>query len=163
MKTEIKNRHGMIVSFALIVTMTMVLSSMAAVMADGTRQDDELILRVAMQDDLKTTNPLTAGDVWTWNVIGYLYDGPVNADPETDDLVPYIAVGSANLSTTIDYTAGELGWDDCEVGVFGFTPKDTWQHEVPTSKVGEAIIFYDFTGVTWHDGVQITIRDVMFS
>ena len=47
--------------------------------------EEELVLRVAMQDDIRTTNPLNAGGVWTWNVIGYLYDGPINVDPDTDE------------------------------------------------------------------------------
>ncbi len=42
----------------------------------ATRADDnELILRVAMQDDIKTLNYLSASDVWTWNVIGWVFDG----------------------------------------------------------------------------------------
>ena len=39
-----------------------------------TRASNELILRVAMQDDIKTLNPLVANDVWTWNVIGWVFD-----------------------------------------------------------------------------------------
>ncbi|MCK5398018.1 MAG: hypothetical protein KAJ33_07205, partial [Thermoplasmata archaeon] len=73
---------------AIILAFAFVFSGLASI---GAGQDDGLILRVAMQDDLKTTNPLTAGDVWTWNVIGYLYDGPINVNPDTDELIPYIA------------------------------------------------------------------------
>jgi ABC-type transport system substrate-binding protein len=133
----------------------MIFSSIGLVAASATRQDTELILKVAMQDDIKTLNPLNAGDVWTWNVVGYLYDGPINVNPETDELVPYICIGSANQSadlTTVD-------WDDCTIGTFGFNPKNTWG----SPSKAEATIFYDFTGVTWHDGVQMTIYDVLFS
>ena len=155
-----KNKsHGKVVGIALLFAITMMLSSVAAA-GDGTRQDDELILRIAMQDDLKTTNPLTAGDVWTWNVIGYLYDGPINVNPETEELIPYIAVGSANTSTSIDYTDGELGWDDCDFSNFAYTPRETWG---PNSDIGETIVFYDFEDVFWHDGQQMDIRDVLFS
>ncbi len=162
-----KNKsHGKVVGIALLFAITMLLGSIATSVAaagDGTRQDDELILRIAMQDDLKTTNPLTAGDVWTWNVVGYLYDGPINVNPETEELIPYIAVGSANTSLTIDHTDDELNWDDCDVGTFGYTPRETWGWEDTSSGIGETIIFYDFEDVYWHDGEQMDIRDVMFS
>jgi len=156
-----KNKsHSKVVGIALVFAMLMLFSSFAAA-SNGTRQDDDLILRVAMQDDIKTTNPLTAGDVWTWNVIGYLYDGPINVNPETEALIPYIAVGTAATSTSID--SGEVSWDDCDVGEFEFSDKSTWGTSIPDSTIGETIVFYDFEDVFWHDGEQMDIRDVMFS
>lgn len=146
----------MFVGVAVAITLMMVFSSFGIVAASGTRQDDELILRVAMQDDLKTLNPLTAGDVWTWNVVGYLYDGPINVNPDTDKLIPYIAVGSANQSDDLS----TVEWSDCTVGTFGFDPQDEW---TDPGVRAEATIFYDFTGVTWHDNQQMTIKDVLFS
>jgi ABC-type transport system substrate-binding protein len=116
-------------------------------------QDSELILRVAMQDDMKGTNPITVSDVWSWNVLGYLYDGPISVNPETDELIPYIAVGSANLSGKAD------GWSNCAIGNFGYSPESTWAN----STKQETIIFYDFENVMWHDGHQMDIRDIMFS
>ncbi len=135
---------------AVMVAFAILFSGLAGI---SQAQDDELILRVAMQDDLKTTNPLTAGDVWTWNVIGYLYDGPMNTNPDTDELIPYIAIGSAS---TLD--DGIIDWTDCNIGDFDYTPNSTWN-----STIGEAIIFYDFEDVYWHDGEQMDIRDIMFS
>ena len=117
--------------------------------------------RIAMQDDLKTLNPLTASDSWTWNVLEWLYDEPMYINPENGEVIPFIAVGSANISTTIG--AGDLDWADCDTGVFEFTPKSTWGWEDPASDVGEVIIFYDFNNVTFHDDTQMDIRDVMFS
>jgi len=151
-----KNRYsnGIFVGVAITVAIMMVVSSLGQVMA-ATRQDEELILRVAMQDDIKTLNPLGAGDVWTWNVVGYLYDGPINVNPETDELVPYICIGSANQST--DFST--IDWNDNTIGVFGFDPQIEWTDP----NKAEATIFYDFTGVTWHDGTQMTIKDVLFS
>ncbi len=137
--------------FAIILVVAVVFSGLSGL---GQAQDDELILRVAMQDDIKTTNPLTAGDVWTWNVVGYLYDGPINVNPETEELIPYIAVGTAASSTSLDI----VDWSDCDIGEFGFSDQTTWN-----SNIGEAIVFYDFEDVYWHDGVQMDIRDVMFS
>ncbi|MBA3044841.1 MAG: Ig-like domain-containing protein [Candidatus Thermoplasmatota archaeon] len=116
-------------------------------------QDSELILRVAMQADMKGTNPLTCTDVWSWNVLGYLYDGPVNVDPDTDELIPYIAIGSANISGKAE------SWDDCAIGNFGYSPKSGWEN----ASLQETMIFYDFENVFWHDGVQMNISDVMFS
>jgi ABC-type transport system substrate-binding protein len=156
-----KNRisHVKIVVVAIALTLMMVLSSFGLVTAADTRQEEELILRVAMQDDIRTTNPLNAGGVWTWNVIGYLYDGPLNVNPETDELTPYIAVGCANYSDSAD----EIDWSDCTImspeNPMGYNPPDTWANP----EKSEATIFYDFTGVTWHDGVQMTIRDLLFS
>ncbi|MCK4758065.1 MAG: hypothetical protein KAS67_06425 [Thermoplasmata archaeon] len=126
----------------------------------GTRQEDErYVLRVAMQDDVKTLNPLVANDIWTQNVIGYLYDGPLNTDPNTGELMPYIAVGSANMTGKGDDDA--WGWDDMTLGVFGFTPEADWDSSM--TGIAETTIFYDFTGVTWHDGESMSVRDVMFS
>ncbi|MDO9536970.1 MAG: ABC transporter substrate-binding protein [Thermoplasmata archaeon] len=154
------NNHGKVVGLALLFTLMMVLSSLpVSASTAGTRQSSELILRVAMQDDMKGTNPLTASDVWTWNVLGYLFDGPIGVNPTTDELIPYIAVGSANTSTALDV----VDWSDCDVGVFANTPKETWGLEVQGSNIGESIIFYDFEDVIWHDGVQMDIRDIMFS
>lgn len=132
------------------------------------QEDDSLILRVAMQDDIKSLNPLVGGDVWTWNVIGYLYDGPINTDDE-GNIIPYIAVGSASKTTKSDpsdyvwnYDVVDDPDDDVEIGEFAFTPEEHWAND-PTAPAGETTIFYDFTGVTWHDGTQMTIRDVLFS
>ncbi len=118
-------------------------------------EDDTYTLRVAMQDDVRTLNPLVAGDVWTWNLVGYLYESPMITDPETDELIPYIAVGSANGTAS----QGSMAWEDCTIGIFDYSPQGTWNN----SERPEATIFYDFTGVTWHDGEQMDIRDVMFS
>jgi len=156
----IRNRG--ITALAITFVFVMVLSSFPIAVAapEGTRQeDDTYVLRIAMQDDLKTLNPLVAGDVWTWNVIGYLYEGPLNSDPDTDELIPYIAVGSAN--GTGKGTNDEWGWEDLNQGVFGFTPEEDWDAQM--TGIAETTIFYDFTDVTWHDGTQMTIRDVLFA
>ena len=117
--------------------------------------------RIAMQDDLKTLNPLTVPDTWTWNVLQWIYDEPMYINPENGEFIPYIAVGSANTSMTIG--AGQVDWADCDIGNFNFAPKLTWGQEVSGSNIGEAIIFYDFTNVTFHNDTQMDIRDVMFS
>ncbi|MCK5396804.1 MAG: right-handed parallel beta-helix repeat-containing protein, partial [Thermoplasmata archaeon] len=118
-------------------------------------------LRIAIQNDFKTLNPLAASDAWNWNICDYIYESPVAINHETGGIMPYIAVGSANTSTSID--TGDLDWADCDTGVFEFTPKSTWGWEDPSSDVGEVIIFYDFNNVTFHDDTQMDIRDVLFS
>ncbi len=138
-----------------VLIMTIILLLGVVLPSQVCSQEEELILRVAMQDDIRTTNPLNAGGVWTWNVLQWLYDSPVFNDFETDEQVPYIAVGSANRSTDLS----QIDWSDCTIGTFGYNPKDTWADQ----NKSEATIFYDFTGVTWHDGTQMTIRDVLFS
>ncbi len=122
-------------------------------LASGQTSGGELVLRVGMQDDIKSLNPLVTSDVWSWNVLGYIFDGPISVNPETDELTPYIAVGSANASGKAET------WEDCAIGNFGYSPKSTWAD--PAKQ--EAIIFYDFENVYWHDGHQMDIRDIMFS
>ncbi len=152
---DVMGNSGRIIS--VLLCFIMVLSSLGI----GTGQtyngseDITYILRVAMQDDVKTLNPLTAGDVWTWNLLSYLYEGPLNSNPDTDELIPYIAVGSANETAS----NSSMSWGDCNIGSFDYSPMDTWNN----SERPEATIFYDFTGVTWHDGEQMDIRDIMFS
>jgi ABC-type transport system substrate-binding protein len=157
------NSHGKVVGIALLFSLMMVLSSISvsATATTGTRQDsEELILRVAMQDDMKGTNPITVSDVWSWNVLGFLFDGPIATNPKTDKLIPYIAVGSSNTSGAFP-PAGATSFDGyCDIGNFGFTPEFTWG---TNSENGEAIIYYDFENVLWHDNHQMDIKDIMFS
>ncbi|MBU4591450.1 MAG: hypothetical protein KKH41_02585 [Candidatus Thermoplasmatota archaeon] len=110
-------------------------------------------MRVAVQDDIKSLNPIVVGDVWSWNVLQWIYDRPTRVDYDSNEIMPYIAVGSANLSGKAE------SWDDCTIGNFGYSPQSTWED----ASKQEAVIFYDFTNITWHDGTPMTIRDVMFS
>jgi ABC-type transport system substrate-binding protein len=113
--------------------------------------------RIAMQNEMKARNPLIVwDDEYSWNVLRWIYDDTLYTNPENGALIPYIAVGSANLSSK---SAGWT-WDDCTIGNFKFNPKNTW---TDPAGIGEAVIFYDFTNVTWHDDVQMTVRDIMFS
>ena len=137
------------------ICIIMILSSFGMITSTGQTDDEMLILRIAMQDDIKTMNPLVASDVWTHNVIDYLYDTPIKVDHETDEIVPYIAVGSACSSTELD----NVDWSDCTIGDFDYSPSSTWN----TSSAKEAIIFYDFETVRWHDLTRMNIRDVLFS
>lgn len=119
----------------------------------GQGQETDLVLRVAMQDDMKGLNPITNGDVWSNNVLRWIYDYPILIDYDTNEIIPYIAIGTANL------TGKAESWNDCAIGNFGYSPQSTWAN----ASKQEAIVFYDFENVTWHDGTPMTIRDVMFS
>ncbi len=146
---------------ALVFSMMMVLSTFSvAATAPETRQDTELILRVAMQDDIRGLNPIIVSDVWSWNVLSYVFDGPINVNPTTDELIPYIAIGSANVTGAIPPASATTFDGYCDIGNFNFMPKDTW---TGSAGVGETVIFYDFTNVKWHDSTQMSVRDIMFS
>ena len=113
---------GRVISVILAITMvfsslTMTISSQDAYV----REDITYTLRLAMQDDIKTLNPLVADDIWTWHVIQWIYDKPVYQDPETGYLVPYIAYRSGNSSI-----------------LFGFDPHEDWEN----SSKPEATIHY---------------------
>ena len=100
------------------------------------------VLRIAQQEDIKTLNPLVAGDVRTWNVLGFMYDVPIMEDADTGDLISFIATGSNNGTV-----------------LFGFDPKAGWSDMAKP----EATIHYDFTNVLFHDGHQMDIDDIIFS
>ncbi|MBA3044844.1 MAG: Ig-like domain-containing protein [Candidatus Thermoplasmatota archaeon] len=118
------------------------------------QSDDETVtLRCAIEPVLQT-NPLGA-ESGSWKVLGLIYQGATMRNPNTGEIIPYIAVGAANESTD----TSSLSWGDCNVGNFGYSPKDTWAD----SEKPEIILFYDFEDVYWHDGVQMSVRDVMFS
>ena len=137
----------------VLVGIVLVVSGLAGIVHG---QDDDIILRVAMQDDMRTTNPLTAGDVWTWNVLDFIFDRAVIDNPYTNEPMLYIAVGTAATSTSL--VLGQIGWTDCDIGDFDYSPESTW-----AGNESEAIVFYDFENVYWHDGEQMDIRDILFS
>ena len=79
-------------------------------------EDNTYILRLAMQDDIKTLNPLVADDIWTWHVIQWIYDRPMYENPFTEELLPYIAYKSGNSSV-----------------LFGYDPQENWADPAKTS------------------------------
>ena len=116
--------------------------------------EDELItLRCAIKP-IMTTNPLNA-DQNDWRVLNLIYEGATKNSPTTGERLPYIAVGSASNVNNTYY----VSWTDCVVGNFTYCPKETWEDPAKP----EIIMFYDFDGVYWHDGAQMSIRDIMFT
>ncbi len=137
-------------ALCLILALAMLAPALHPVRGDAAEQ---AVLRVAIKP-LASTNPLTA-DAESMRVLGLIYDTATKINPETGERLPYIAVGSANASMNTH----NMTWADCTVGKFGYSPKGLW--EDPGKP--EMTVFYDFGGVRWHDGVQMGIRDILFS
>jgi ABC-type transport system substrate-binding protein len=126
----------------------------ASVVRAGTGAGEEplqsgLTLRVGTLGDISTTNVFgykISPNGWTANVLDPLYDGVLQTDPDTDQLLPYIARGvDADES-------GQLEQD--EVGVFAKEAgTDQWT----------VTVYYDLNGVKFHDGTQATVEDLLFS
>ena len=143
-----------IVAFALIAIMvaTPFATAQAHAQQPATKADDELILRVAMQDDIKTLNMLTAGDVWTWNVIGWVFDG--------------LTWQNASNNDHVEPWAAE--W-------FHHGPEETWDTTVPYPDNDNNDDYQNWTvklrdGMKWHDWESQTgddqyvrAHDVIFS
>ncbi|MCK4455891.1 MAG: hypothetical protein KAU99_06040, partial [Thermoplasmata archaeon] len=111
-------------------------------LANETRQD--LILRIGAQDDMKSRNFLAVSDVWSSNVLGPIYEGVGQVDPDTEEPIPY------NL----------LGIDADDNGVFELEEYGVYRKEANQLEV---TAFYDLNGVYFHDGVQATMHDVLFA
>ncbi len=122
---------------------------------DDLDQDNDapITFRCAI-NQIYNTNPLVDDKV-SGKVLGLVYEGAIKYNQETNRLDPYIAVGSANESRN----SSSITWEDCTVDNFGYNRKILWENQ---SKP-EIIIFYDFENVYWHDDVQMSIRDIMFS
>ena len=115
--------------------------------------EESVIFRCAVEM-MRTTNPLI-DDEASWRILNLVYEGATKYNPDTGLLLPYIAVGSANES----HNSSNITWEDCLSGNFGYSPKEVWKD----SNKPEIIVFYDFESVYWHDDVQMSIRDIMFS
>ncbi len=57
---------------------------------------EEVILRVGMQDEPITLNPFYARDVWSWNVLGLIYESLYGYNPELE-LIPMLAGGDPEI------------------------------------------------------------------
>ena len=117
---------------------------------EGTRADE--VLRIGAQDDTKMINYwgyAHSPDVWTSNVLAPVYEGVGQEDPATEDPVPYLLKGiDADGSGTFDLD---------EYGVY--RREDTGDPE----EALKVTAYYDFNGAIFHDGVQVTMDDLLFS
>ena len=142
--------NGKVLSMVLVIAMCLSGFVFLANQARAADTRDEKMLRIAMQDDMKTLNPLASSDVWTANVLNWLFDSPIYADPVTDKLVPYLANGTTNV-TADSY----FNFDD---------PATVDASELAKSPVGKVCtVWYNFTKAKWHDEEPITVQDILFA
>ena len=76
---------------------------------------EKVILRVGMQDEPITLNPFRARDVWSWNVLGLIYDSLYGYSPGLE-LIPMLAEGwpeyDSEAGTATVHLREELKWSD---------------------------------------------------
>jgi ABC-type transport system substrate-binding protein len=144
-KKEEFNKGKLFLAIALVGIMCCAtFSAVNLAVAEQPKTRADLILKVAMQDDMKTRNILGSGDVWTSNVLWPCFDGVMNEDPETDELVPYVAQCSGDQHGVL----------------FGC---DEWPKGSGIFDIHNVTVTYDFTNVIFHDGVQVTVDDLLAS
>jgi len=104
-----------------------------------------LILTVGMQDDMYAGNYLRNLNRWSMGRLDPVYDQVGKFDPETEAPIPYLLKGvDADDSGTFDLD---------EYGVYVKSGGSPYQ----------VTAYYDFNGVYSHDGIQMTIHDLLFS
>ena len=132
----------------ILVCMQMLLLSFSASAMAGEGNEEEpladLTLSVGAQDDMKTRNVLASPDVWTSNVLDPVYGGVGQVDPTTEEQLPYLLKG--------------IDADDS--GTFDLDEYGVYKKEIDPLEV---TAYYDFNGVYSHDGVQMTMHDLLFS
>ncbi len=128
------------------VVALVVMSSTAVYPAGGDDTRDELVLQIAVRDDPSSYNVLASRDDWTRNALFPVYSSVGLYDPGNWEPIPYILKG-------ID-TDDDGVFDQDEYGVFlkeeGADPL-------------EVTAYYDLNRIYFHDGVQATVEDLLFS
>ncbi|MEE9341732.1 MAG: ABC transporter substrate-binding protein, partial [Thermoplasmata archaeon] len=137
----------MIIRRIAILLCAVVLLSPYVTAGDGNEEEplQQLTLRVGAQDDMKTRNLLGARDIWTENVLGPVYGSVGLEDPATQGPLPYLLKGV----------------DADSDGVFDLDEYGIYKNEVPLPL--DVTAYYDFNGVLSHDGIQMTMHDLLFS
>jgi len=76
---------------------------------------EQVILRVGMQDEPITLNPFYARDVWSWNVLGLIYESLYGYNPDLK-LIPMLADGDpetdVEAGTAIVHLKEGITWSD---------------------------------------------------
>ena len=116
-------------------------------------QDESLVVRIGDLGELRSRNPLGTSlhwfgdaDDWGAGILQPIYSHPLLRHFATRELEPYIAKGiDANGNGT---------FDPGEYGAFGM---------LPVTNASDIIVYFDFNGVRWHDGIQMTVMDLLFS
>jgi ABC-type transport system substrate-binding protein len=107
-----------------------------------------LTLSVGQVGEMSTRNllPGLANTVPTSAVLFRIYDSVLLSHPVTAEPLPYIVKGT-------DYDEDGL-FDLSEYGMF---------RESGVTTPLTIVLYYDFNGVRWHDGIQVTPWDLFFS
>lgn len=136
----------MIIRRVAILLCAVVLLSPYVTAGDGNEEEplQQLTLRVGAQDDMKTRNILGPSDIWTSNVLSPVYGSVGLEDPATQGPLPYLLKGV----------------DADDSGTFDLDEYGTFRKEVLPLDV---TAYYDLNGVLFHDGVQATMDDLLFS
>lgn len=112
--------------------------------SEETRAD--VILHVGAQDDIKTRNLLLMNDIWTRSVLFPLYSTVALFAPGTEELMPYLLKGI----------------DADDDGIFELSEYGVFEKATETNR-SIVTAYYDFNEVYFHDGVQATMEDLLFS
>jgi len=151
---RIGRMKGLFASVIVCLVALLVLSgipglSAAYTPAKGETRATGLDLIVGGQDEMKTRNllPSIANDVWTSDVIFRVYDSMIQGHPTEDRPLAWIAKG-------VDFD---------EDGTFEASEYDTFAERPSATSNLTIVIYYDFNGVRWHDGTQMTPWDLFFS
>src|SRR3972149_1798923 len=151
---RIGRMKGLFASVIVGVVALLVLSgipglSAAYTPAKGETRATGLDLIVGGQDEMKTRNllPSIANDVWTSDVICRVYDSVIQGHPTEDRPLAWIAKG-------VDFD---------EDGTFEASEYDVFAERAGASSKLAIVIYYDFNGVRYHDGTQMTPWDLFFS
>lgn len=91
-------------------------------------------IRWLLPENPESLNPLTTSSAYSWEVLGRIYDGLIEVDPNTMKDIPWLA-------------------ESWEVG--------TWSPE--KGKTGTKITWHLRKDVKWQDGVPFTSKDVKFT
>lgn len=87
-----------------------------------------------LPEEPKNLNPIVETSAYSWEILGRLFDGLITINPETLEYEPWMA-------------------DSWKV--------ETWQPQ--PGKDATKITFHIKKGITWHDGVAFTAKDVKFT
>lgn len=134
---------------AAFLAAVLILSAIAAVAPPIVHaQDPSLVLKVGVREEMKTRNilPPIANDVFTLDILTRVYDRPLKSLPG-GTLVAYVAKGV----------------DLDEDGTFEASEYNAWSEQPDAATPLDVAVYYDFNGVRWHDGDQMTVWDLFFS
>ncbi|MFQ5911045.1 MAG: ABC transporter substrate-binding protein, partial [Thermoplasmata archaeon] len=135
---------------SVLVLVQLLLVAWAGVATSGNdgeeRPQASLILNVGFQGDLLARNYLRNRDRLTSGILDPVYDPVGKLEPKTEEPIPYLLKGV----------------DADESGTFDLDEYGIYVKDVGTD-ILEVTAHYDFNGVLSHDGVQMTMDDLLFS